>query len=81
MRIDFGKEMKKILRKLGRQSVNMFLPSRKELDMSRKDYKEMKNHMKDNLEMRANLMQLRYQLEKEGIYMSTEGTAKGGDWY
>ena len=76
---DFGKEMKKTLRKLGRQSVNMFLPSRKELDMSRKDYKEMKNHMKDNLEMRANLMQLRYKLAKEGLYDSTIGTAEGGD--
>ena len=75
----FGKEMKKILRKLGKGSVNAFLPSRKELDMSRKDYKDMKNHMKDNLEMRANLMQLRYKLAKEGLYDSTIGTAEGGD--
>ena len=76
---DLGKDMRKTLKKLGKQSVNMFLPSRKELDMSKKDYKNMKNHMKDNLEMRANLMQLRYKLEKEGVYMSTEGTAEGGD--
>ena len=75
----FGKEMKNILRKLGKGSVNAFLPSRKELDMSRKDYKDMKNHMKDNLEMRANLMQLRYKLAKEGVYDSTIGTAEGGD--
>ena len=35
--------------------------------------KESYRHAKDPEEMRANLLQLRYQMEREGIYKSTEG--------